>query len=215
MDGSKKRAVMIGAGSWTQEALVRQENDILFALDGGLLYCEANGIFPDYIIGDFDSLPEEKEELLIKYPQECILRLPCEKDDTDMLAAIKFAAEKGIKDFVLLGGLGGRLSHSIANIQCLMYLKEHDMTGVLVGRDTKAFLLQNETYVFDENERGYVSVFSYSQKASGINLKNLKYELTDAVLTSAFPLGVSNEFILGKTAEISVKDGTLLVVLDR
>lgn len=215
MGGSKKRAVLIGAGELADEVIERIENDIIFALDGGLLYCEANGIRPDYIIGDFDSLPEEKEELLTKYPQECILRLPCEKDDTDMLAAIKFADEKGIRDFVILGGLGGRLSHTIANLQCLMYLKERGMTGVLLGRDTKAFLLQNETYIFDENERGYVSVFSYSQKASGINLKNLKYELEDAVLTSAFPLGVSNEFILGKTAEISVKDGTLLVVLDR
>lgn len=215
MEGSKKRAVLIGAGELTDEVIERRENDIIFALDGGLLYCEANGIRPDYIIGDFDSLPEEKEELLTKYPQECILRLPCEKDDTDMLAAIKFSAEKGIKDFVLLGGLGGRLSHTIANIQCLMYLKEHDMTGVLMGEETKLFLLQNETYQFDGEERGYISIFAYSDKANGVSLKNMKYELTDAVLTSAFPLGVSNEFILGESAQISVKDGTLLVVLDR
>lgn len=210
----EKRAVLIGAGELCGEVMERRENDIIFALDGGLLYCEENGITPDYIIGDFDSLPEEKAVLLTNYPQECIRRLPCEKDDTDMLAAIKLAIENGIEDFAILGGLGGRLSHTIANIQCLMYLKELGMTGVLLGKDTKAILLKNETYTFDGEDSGYVSVFAYSQNASGITLKNLKYELEDAVLTSSFPLGVSNEFVPGKTAEITVKDGMLLVVMD-
>ena len=224
-----KRAVLIGAGETEGidvHTLKRSEmfypngndveyQDMIFALDGGLLYCEKNGLRPDYIIGDFDSLPEEKAVLLTKYPQESILRLPCEKDDTDMLAAIKFGTQKGIKEFVILGGLGGRLSHTIANLQCLMYLKEHGMNGVLLGKDTKAILLQNETYRFEAKLSGYISVFAYSQSASGIDLKNLKYELSDAVLSSAFPLGVSNEFVEGKAAEVSVKDGTLLVVLDR
>ena len=215
MNGYKTRAVLIGAGEFTDELIEQRENDMVIALDGGLVYCEKNDIRPDYIIGDFDSLPKEKTRLLAKYPKESILRLPCEKDDTDMLAAIKFAAAKGIQDFVIYGGLGGRLSHTIANLQCLMYLKERGMTGVLLGTDTRAFLLQNETYQFDEKETGYISVFAYSDSSNGVSLRNLKYELADAVLSSAFPLGVSNEFVPGKSAEIDVKDGILLVVLDR
>lgn len=223
-----KRAILIGAGDvsgvcFTDRKKEREgkatipveEEDMVIALDGGLVHCDKVGICPDYIIGDFDSLPQESVGMLAKYPQEHIMRLPCEKDDTDMLAAIKFAADRGVRDFVIYGGLGGRLSHTIANIQCLMYLKEHGMKGVLLGVGTKAFLLQNETYQFDKEERGYISIFAYSQCASGITLKNLKYVLEDAVLTSAFPLGVSNEFLYGKAAEISVKDGALLVVLDR
>ncbi len=226
MNEYKKRAVLIGAGEaegiFFYDSLKKDGfcnkviyEDVIIALDGGLVYCEKNNIRPDYIIGDFDSLPEEKKALLAKYPQERILRLPCEKDDTDMLAAIKFAAQKGITDFIIYGGLGGRLSHTIANLQCLMFLKEHGMTGILFGADTKVFLLQNESYIFDENESGYISVFAYSETVRGITLKNLKYELTDSVLTPSFPLGVSNEFIPGKPAEICVKDGALLVVLDR
>ena len=142
------------------------------------------------------------------------MRLPCEKDDTDMLAAIKFAMEKRISDFVIYGGLGGRLSHTIANIQCLLYLKEKGLNGVLIGKDTKAFLLQNETFTFSEQQEGFLSVFAYSEKAEGVTLKGLKYELEDAELTAAYPLGVSNEFI-GKEAQVSVREGILLLVMDQ
>jgi len=233
MNEYKKRAILIGAGDMAGLYLVQgsqmikdgslpandknetEYEDIVIALDGGLIYCEENSILPDYIIGDFDSLPQDKLALLDKYPQECIQRLPREKDDTDMLAAIKFAATKGVKDFVIYGGLGGRLSHTIANIQCLMYLKEWGMTGILLGRGTKAFLLKNEEYSFNEKENGYISVFSYSNSTSGVTLKNLKYELEDADLTVAFPLGVSNEFVAGKAAQISVKEGVLLVIMEK
>lgn len=219
----EKRAILIGAG---ENVLMKNKSDLsnwkecafddsmIIALDGGLLFCEECKITPDYIIGDFDSLPEEKQFLLEKYDAGQVVRLPKEKDDTDMLAAIKFAADKGVKEFVIWGGLGGRLSHTIANLQCLRYLKEHGMSGMLLGKHTKVFLLQNEMYTFDKNERGYLSVFAYSECARGVTLQNLKYELKDAVLVSSFPIGVSNEFI-GKEASIQVKDGILLIVLDQ
>lgn len=214
MEQNKKQAVLIGAGDVRGGGIQIEKGDLVIALDGGLLFCVENDITPDYIIGDFDSLPVEKQSLLEKFPQDCIMRLPCEKDDTDMLAAIKFAMEKGITDFVIYGGLGGRLSHTIANIQCLMYLKERGLNGVLIGNNTKAFLLQNETFIFDEQQVGYLSVFAYSGQVRGVTLKGLKYELEDAKLTAAIPLGVSNEFI-GKKAEVSVREGVLLLVMDR
>lgn len=223
---NKKRAILIGAGEIEKTSFVIGEKNIereglqncetvlIIALDGGLVFCAENGITPDYIIGDFDSLPVEKKFLLEKYPQERVMRLPCEKDDTDMLAAIKFVMEKRISDFVIYGGLGGRLSHTIANIQCLLYLKEKGLNGVLIGKDTKAFLLQNETFTFGEQQEGFLSVFAYSEKAEGVTLKGLKYELEDAELTAAYPLGVSNEFI-GKEAQVRVRNGILLIVMDK
>ena len=213
---NKKRAILIGAGEKNAERddLGNSEENVVIALDGGLIFCVENDIIPNYIIGDFDSLPCEKQSLLENYPNDRVMRLPCEKDDTDMLAAIKFAMKKGISDFVIYGGLGGRLSHTIANIQCLMYLKERGLNGVLVGKNTRAFLLKNETVIFDEGYSGYISVFSYSEKAEGVTLKGLKYELEDAELTAKYPLGVSNELI-GKEAQVSVREGVLLLVMDQ
>lgn len=213
MEQSKTQAILIGAGEVSAGCVRIGKENLVIALDGGLVFCVKNDIIPDYIIGDFDSLPLEMQSLLEKYPQDRIMRLPCEKDDTDMLAAIKFAMKKGISDFVIYGGLGGRLSHTIANVQCLMYLKERGFKGVLIGKDIKAFLLKNEEIIFEKQQEGCLSVFSYSEKAEGVTLKGLRYELEDAQLTAAYPLGVSNEFI-GEEAQVSVKNGILLLVMD-
>ena len=211
-----KHASLIGAGKTDKNTAERIKNrmcedDYIIALDGGLAFCAEYGIVPDEIVGDFDSLPPEKQELLEQYPQEIIYRLPCEKDDTDTLAALKMAVEQGYEHFTIYGGLGGRLSHTMANIQSLLYLKEQGLTGELIGTDSKIFLVKDEKITIPAKEEGYISVFAFSEKAEGVTLKNLKYEIEDATLTNAFPIGVSNEFV-GKEAEISVKKGILLVV---
>ena len=212
----RKHAILIGAGKTDQNTaeLIKSRmdtDDYIIALDGGLAFCAEYDIRPDRIVGDFDSLPEKKQELLEQYPQEIIFRLPCEKDDTDTLAALKMAVEQGYEHFTIYGGLGGRLSHTMANIQSLLYLKEQGLTGELVGAGSRIFLLKDESIVLPAKEKGYISVFAYGKKAEGVTLKNLKYEIEDAALTNSFPIGVSNEFV-GKEAEISVKSGVVLVI---
>jgi len=216
MRENEKYAVLIGAGELHKQQADclkqnRTQKDCIIALDGGLVFCAEHDIVPDRIVGDFDSLPAEKQELLEKYPQERIYRLPCEKDDTDTLAAIRMAVEMGYERFIIYGGLGGRLSHTIANIQSLLFLKEQGLYGELVGDGSRIFLIKEEVVVLPAKKNGYISVFSYGEKTEGVSIRNLKYEVEDADLTGSFPIGVSNEFV-GKEAVISVKKGTLLVV---
>jgi len=216
MRENEKYAVLIGAGELHKQQADclkqnRTQKDCIIALDGGLVFCAEHDIVPDRIVGDFDSLPAEKQELLEKYPQERIYRLPCEKDDTDTLAAIRMAVEMGYERFIIYGGLGGRLSHTIANIQSLLFLKEQGLYGELVGDGSRIFLIKEEVVVLPAKKNGYISVFSYGEKTEGVTIRNLKYEVEDADLTGSFPIGVSNEFV-GKEAVISVKKGTLLVV---
>jgi len=234
-----KQAVLIGAGEKNHKIAVAIKKELtkdvcVVALDGGLAFCAEHGIQPDMIVGDFDSLAEwtdmnlrldkdaesvsqqEKKEtfgLLEEYPQEIIYRLPCEKDDTDTLAAIKMAVEKGYTRFMIYGGLGGRLSHSVANIQSLLYLKEQGLYGELVGDGSRVFLVKDENTILPLQKQGYISVFSFSEKSEGVTLRNMKYEIENVELTNSFPIGVSNEFI-GKQAEISVRKGTLLIVIE-
>lgn len=209
----KGTAILIGAGEMGKKAPMISKEDYVIALDGGLVFCDEHGIEPDMIVGDFDSLPDDKQKLPDKYPQEIIRRLPCEKDDTDTLAAVKLAISEGFDKFKIYGGVGGRLSHTIANIQSLLYLKERKMQGELIGDRSRIFLLKNESCVLEAEESAYLSVFSYSERAEGVTLKNLKYEIRNAVLTNTYPLGVSNEFI-GNQAEISVENGILLVIIE-
>jgi thiamine pyrophosphokinase len=160
----------------------------------------------DLVIGDFDSLSEKPE-----HPNA--VELAREKDDTDTLAAVKHGLEKGFRRFHIYGGSGGRFGHTMANVQMLAYLARRGARGYLYGEGFVATCIHNETLEFDPACKGMVSVFAYSGTAEGVYLEGLKYELRGATLSSDFPLGVSNEFT-GAESRASVRDGTLLVVLE-
>jgi thiamine pyrophosphokinase len=136
-----------------------------------------------------------------------------EKDDTDMLAAVKIGLSMGYKQFRLYGANGGRLEHTIANIQLLKFLKEQDAVGYIMDGNGMILLAKNETIAFKETMEGFVNVFSLNEKAHGVTIRGLKYELEKATLSNDLPVGISNEFI-GKKAEITVEDGTLLIIVN-
>ena len=175
---------------------------MVIAVDGGYKYMQNSRV--DLVVGDFDSLG-----YVPKHPN--ILKLQPEKDDTDMLVAMKEGLRAGYRTFHIYGGCGGRFEHTYANIQSLAYLTEQGAKGILHDGDTQITMLSNGTLILPAKQAGYLSVFSYSEKAEGVTLKGLKYPLEQATLTNAFPIGVSNEFI-GQNAEISVENGRLLII---
>ncbi len=209
--------IIIGAGDLTVGSLpYNPDVDYVIAADGGLMYCGVLEIEPDLIIGDFDSVDGEYGDAVEAIKANCpekVITLPVEKDDTDMLAAIKHGLALGYRSFRLYGANGGRLEHTIANIQLLKYLKEHDAVGYIMDGSGMILLAHNETISFRDTMDGYINVFSLNEKAHGVTIRGLKYELTDVTLTNAMPLGISNEFI-GVQSEISVKDGTLLIIVN-
>ena len=64
---------------------------------------------------------------------------------------------------------------------------------------------------FSSQQRGFLSLFSLGERAEGVTIRHMKYELDRAEVTNDFPVGVSNEFI-GEPASITVEKGTLLVI---
>ena len=126
------------AGDLTLGEVPVGEEDFVIAVDGGLSYCGILNVEPDLILGDFDSVSEQEALAIEKLEQqipERILRLPCEKDDTDTLAALKEGLKRGYTDFRIYAGTGGRFDHTLANIQCLLYLKNQEY-----GTSTSAFI---------------------------------------------------------------------------
>lgn len=191
------------------------EDDFVIAVDGGLSYCGLLQLEPDLIVGDFDSVNDSEAEAVRALEQEVperILRLPCEKDDTDTIAALKEGLKRGYRDFRLYAATGGRFDHTFANIQCLLFLKAHDATGYLVDGAGMMFAIQNESVTFRETMEGTVSLFSLEKETRGVTIEGLKYTLKDAVVTNDFPIGISNEFI-GEKATITVEDGTLVCMI--
>lgn len=205
----------------------REDGDDAFyiAVDGGLCHFKEHNMEPDLIIGDFDSVTKSMREQLVmerKKNSEKIVVLAPEKDDTDMLAALKIGLEKGFREFILYGATGGRLEHSFANIQCLLYLKEHGANGTIIDEKSLIFILKDEELILDideidsigEQRKVYLSIFAMGKKTTGVNIQGMKYNLKDTVITNDFPIGISNEFI-GEKAIVSVKEGELLVVISR
>ena len=93
--------------------------DYVIAADGGYTACRRAGVEPQLLLGDFDSLAE-----VPALPH--VERVPVEKDDTDMMLAIKRGLERGETLFHLYGGMGGqRTDHTVANLQALLYLADH------------------------------------------------------------------------------------------
>lgn len=177
--------------------------DINIAADKGWLNAEKLNIKPDILVGDFDSLdflPDNVE----------IIRHPVQKDDTDTLLAVRIGLERGCDTFYIYGATGGRLDHTIANLQTLHFIAEHSANGYIVG-DENITVIKNSSVSFKRESCGTVSVFALGGIAEGVDIKGLFYPLENAVLQPGFPVGVSNEFI-GKEAHISVKNGALTII---
>lgn len=196
---------IVGAGSIDPALrLSPRPGDLIIAADAGWLALERMGLTPDLVVGDFDSLGSRPD-----HPNTIVL--PTVKDNTDMHAAIRLGQERGYTRFALYGGTGGRLAHTLANLQLLDGLSRQGCRGVLIGEGTVAAAVTDASLSFPAHMTGYLSVFCSGAPAQGVTLSGLKYTLQDAGLSSAFPLGVSNEFI-GIPACVSVTCGTLLVL---
>lgn len=190
------------------------EKDFVIACDYGYKYCEEFGITPDLIVGDFDSYPNSEENISQKSDKIKILKFQKEKDDTDTMIAIKYAIENEIKDIVIYGAFGGRLDHMYANIQSAVYAVEHDSKCMIIDENNILYVIKNNKITINKKENYSISIFSHTNKSFGVNSKGLKYQLEDFTLENSFPIGVSNEF-LTDFAEISVKKGTLIIILSK
>lgn len=179
------------------------DGDILISADAGLKHLEKLNMIPDIAVGDFDSYG--------KYPDiDNIILLPCEKDDTDTAVALSEGYSRGYRNFIIYGGLGKRLDHTIANIQNCVSYAEKGCRLCLWNCGESVYVINSSSLYFDENAKGTVSVFSDS-KTYGVTIKNLKYPLDNYELSNTYPIGVSNEFI-GKECSISANKGSLIVV---
>lgn len=200
---------IFGAGEQTTCNIELGPQDLVIAADGGFDYLEKLGLRADYVLGDFDSV------ISYHLPSDSI-RYPAKKDDTDLMLAVKLGLQKGYSEFAIYGGTGGRLDHTIGNIQVLTYLSKHEAHGILYGEDYTIRVVTNGSLSFskdcpENSVCGICSVFSLSSESHNVTIRGLEYEVDGVTLTNAFPLGISNSFT-GKKAFISVQNGSLAVL---
>lgn len=206
----KNRCVIVGGASIDNYEYLRtllNEDDFMIYCDCGLRHMEALGLKPDLIVGDFDSYdnPLLKAETIV---------LPCEKDDTDTMYGLKEGIKRGFQEFVLIGVIGQRLDHSLANLYSLVYLDELNLKATIIDDYSDIEIVSREAK-YIEDSYAYFSLINLSGVAKGINIYDAKYPLVDGTIEPGYQYGVSNEVIKGKRAKVLVKEGRLLLIKDR
>ncbi len=182
------------------------EYDLIIAADSGYISACSAGVLPDAFIGDFDSVL--KEEVRAKK----IISLNPVKDKTDTQEAIDYAISEGAKNITVLGALGKRIDHTIANIQLLKYAHTFGAKAEIVDVDTYITLVCDKISI-DRKSGCCLSLLPLTD-CSGVSVSGVYYPLEDAFMPVGNPYGISNEFT-EKSAKICVKSGELLVIVTK
>lgn len=202
-----RRCVIVGGADIRAYDFVRSHlraDDFVIYCDSGLKHREGLGAAPDLIVGDFDS--HENPHL----PVETIV-LPRAKDDTDSVFAVKEALRRGFEEFLLLGAMGARLDHTLANVGILLMLDAANKRVMAVDDYSEMRIVSRESeHVQDDCP--YFSLLNVSGLARGVTIRGAKFPLEDGEITCEYQYATSNEVLPGQTAEITVKEGRLLLI---
>ncbi len=180
------------------------EYSLIIGADSGYLNATDVNVTPDIFIGDFDSVSEEEIN------SENIIRLHPVKDKTDTQEAVDVAVSHGATHITILGALGKRIDHTIANIHLLKYARDLGVNAEIIDTDTYLTLV---TDTLDVCKRaGYCISLLPLTDCTGVTASGVFYPLDNACLPVGNPYGISNEFV-SDVAHIEVLSGELLVIL--
>ncbi|MEE1110461.1 MAG: thiamine diphosphokinase [Lachnospiraceae bacterium] len=202
-----KKCVIVGGADIRDYGRIRElltEEMVFIFCDSGLRHMEALGRKPDLIVGDFDSHENPHMDV------ETIV-LPHVKDDTDTVFAVKEALRRGFEEFLLIGVVGGRLDHTLGNVAILLMLDSAGKKAVIADDYSDMEIVSRERALIPDRYP-YFSLLNITGTAKGVTIRNALYPLSDAEITCEYPIGVSNEVLPGKTAEVTVKEGRLLII---
>ena len=209
-----KKALIVTGGNinikWFQNWLKNKKFNLIIAVDKGLEALDLLGIKPDYIIGDFDSI---NESVLSKY-QENVITLNKEKDFTDTHEALKFALKLASTEIIIVGAIGSRLDHTLANVYILREALENNVKCTILNEHNKVFLINKDAEIKKDTNYKYVSILPLTENVEGITLTGFKYTLDNSELKIGQSIGVSNEQI-EKTARIEIRKGILIIIYSK
>ncbi len=209
MDGEPvmERCVIVGGADIGDHAFIRsqvRDGDFVIYCDSGLKHMEGLQRAPGLIVGDFDSHEDPHMDC------ETIV-LPCEKDDTDTVYAVKEAVRRGYDDFLLIGVVGARLDHTLGNLSILLYLDTLGKKACIIDDYSEMEIVSGKPVLVEEG-CSFFSLLNISGTARGVTIEGAKYPLKDAEIECDYQYGVSNEVLPGSAARVSVKEGRLLLI---
>lgn len=185
------------------------------AADRGLAFCETANLQPDYIVGDFDSLPAGRLERYLSVHDVPVRTFNPVKDYSDTEIALRHVIKAGAKQIVLLGATGSRIDHVLAGLQCLHIPLEAGIPAWIVDSCNR-ISLHDQGFVLKKDEQfgAFVSFFPAGDTVENLTLEGFMYPLHHHRMINADSLGVSNE-IQEDTARVSFTAGRLYMVQSR
>lgn len=215
MEKKENKILIISGGqadaSFVSDRMNKEQYSMIIAADYGLVLADQLGISLDFIVGDFDSVPES---ILRKYRDKStpIETFPKEKDKTDTQIAIELALMHSPTTLDIVGATGSRLDHTLANLHLLLLPMQLNIDACILNPNNKLYLKKGSFQISKMEQFGdYISLLPFSEKVTGLTLRGFKYPLDRILLSAGASLGISNE-IIEEVAQVEFSEGILLVM---
>ena len=183
--------------------------DLRIAADGGYANAMLLGERIDIAVGDFDSFSKQKIDEGVE-----LVEFPKDKDLTDSQICIETAISRGANEIILIGGLSGRLDHTLANLAILQDLRQRHIHGYITDGNNRAHFIRSTSHLVARSAYKYLSLIAADETCKGVSVQGCKYELKNQPIHRRLQFAVSNE-ITGNCALISVKKGGLYIIESR
>ena len=184
-------------------------DDLCIAADQGYHTAKALGERIDLLLGDFDSIGSVPRDEGVE-----IRQVPAEKDYTDTQLAVEIALERGAEDIVIIGGLSGRLDHTLSTLAILEDLYARGVYCTVTDDQNRARYMKSTSTLIARSPYKYLSIIAADEVVKGVDIEGCKYPLKKATLRRSHQFAVSNE-IMGNVAFISVKKGGVFMIESR
>lgn len=185
-----------------------EDGDIVIAADSGYKNALLLGVKVDIFVGDFDSYEGELPDTVE------VIELPREKDLTDTQVAFGVALKMGADNIYIIGGLSGRLDHTLSNLAILEDAEARKVGAVIADGYNRVRYLKNSSIIIAKTDYRYIGLLTVGEKASGVEIDGVKYPLKNAKLNRREQYAVSNE-ITGNCAFIAVRKGGIFIIESR
>lgn len=221
----EKRVLLMTGGTikidFVKDYLTKNQFDIVIGVDSGLNGIFELSIFPDYIVGDFDSVYNDviekylNGEIIKNGKKPIIKQYSSHKDYTDTQIGVDLAISLGATSITILGGTGTRIDHLIGNVNLLLIPLKKKIKASIIDPNNKVYLLDSNKKIVKKDLFGpYYSLLPLTKEVKGITLKGFKYPLVEKDLLVGDSLGISNE-VCEDIAYIEFREGILIAIETR
>ena len=209
-----KKTLLISGGRQVSKELIEKYLDrFIIVADGGARLLMKYGFGADILLGDLDSIGEEALTYIKEHEIE-VKKFPAKKDFTDTELALSYLVDEGYKDIVILGALGTRLDHELANLMNLKKLYKKGIRAKIEDDYNEVIYVEEGSYDFEKTNKKYFSLINAGDRMN-FTTKGLYYEVEDLEINSENPSrGVSNEMV-GEKATIKINSGSAFIIQSR